>query len=153
LTLPGPDEVARYRAIVGPSSEDSRSVPRRLVLLSLILPTLALVAWSFTNIVIVRSAAKRIAGDRPYCLQVPATALGGYVEVTQPWQLAGLRMQTPFDNGGGSGDYQFAIHAVLVVENGRYPLLSNWSYRAQSFLPVSDGARELAMHRICKPRT
>jgi hypothetical protein len=131
-----------------------RSVPRQLVLLSLILPTLALSVWSLANIVIVAGAAESAAGGRPYCLQVPATRLGAYAAVTDAWQLAGLRMQTPVSDGGGSTDYQFAFHAVLVVENGRYPLLYNWSYRAQTFLPVSDRTRRgLAMYRNCTPQT
>lgn len=131
-----------------------RSVPRQLVLLSLILPTLTLSVWSLANIEIVTRAAERTADGRPYCLQVPATSLGGYAPVTGAWQLAGLRMQTPVSNGGGSTDYQFAFHAVLVVENGRIPLLFNWSYRAQAFLPVSDRTRRgMAMYRNCTPQT
>ncbi|PDS85773.1 hypothetical protein CO654_10185 [Rhizobium sp. L18] len=62
-------------------------------------------------------------------------------------------MQTPFTNGGGSTDYQFAFHAVLVVRQGGGDQFYNWSYFAQSFVPVSERAISgLALLRAdCEP--
>jgi hypothetical protein len=124
-----------------------------MVLASLVVPTLVLLIWSVGNIALVARAAWQTANERPFCLQIPKDRLGRYTQVTSWWQLSGLRMQVPFTEGGASGDYQFAFHAVLVVENGARPLLYNWSHRAQAFLPISDETRSMkAMYDNCAPQ-
>lgn len=120
--------------------------PRAVKLLHMVVvssaagPIAGLFLWSTLNITIVEWRARAVAGSHPYCVQVPKDYLGRYKAVTQWSELAGLRMQTPFTNGGGSTDYQFAFHAVLVVRKGGGDQFYNWSYFAQSFVPVSERA-------------
>ncbi|RFB82150.1 hypothetical protein B5K08_31060 [Rhizobium leguminosarum bv. trifolii] len=120
--------------------------PRAVKLLHMVVvssvagPIAGLFLWSALNITIVEWRARAVAGSHPYCMQVPKDYLGQYKAVTQRAELAGLRMQTPFTNGGGSTDYQFAFHAVLVVRKGGGDQFYNWSYFAQSFVPVSERA-------------
>lgn len=116
-------------------------------------PIAGLFLWSALNIKIVEWRALAVAGSHPYCVQVPEAYPGRYKAVTQRAELAGLTMQTPFTNGGGSNDYQVAFHAVLVVRKGGGDEFYNWSYFAQSFVPVSDRARKgLALFRAdCEP--
>lgn len=126
--------------------------PRQVALMALVMPPVALLLWSAANIGIVAWTAAKVANSRPFCLQVPRDYLGRNTEVTSFSQLSGLRMQVMLTNGGSS-DFQFAFHAVLVVEDGRRPLLYNWSYRAQAFLPVSETAQRMAAVQVqCKPR-
>ncbi|MBB4194870.1 hypothetical protein [Rhizobium aethiopicum] len=132
--------------------------PRAVKLLHMVVassvagPIAALFLWSALNIKIVEWRALAVAGSHPYCVQVPKDYLGQYKAVTQRAELAGLRMRTPFTNGGGSTDYQFAFHAVLVVRNDGKDRLYNWSYFAQSFVPVSDSAiKGLTLRADCEP--
>jgi hypothetical protein len=133
--------------------------PRAVKLLHIVVvssvagPIAALFLWSALNIKIVEWRAIAVAGSHPYCVQVPEDYLGRYKAITKRAELAGLTMQTPFTNGGGSSDYQFAFHAVLVVREGGMDQFYNWSYFAQSFVPVSDRARKgLALFRAdCEP--
>jgi hypothetical protein len=115
-------------------------------------PIAGLFLWSALNIKIVEWRALAVAGSHPYCVQVPEDHHGRYKTVTQLGELAGLRMQTPFTNGGGSSDYQFAFHAVLLVRKGEGDEFYNWSYFAQSFVPVSDRAvTALHLRAYCEP--
>ncbi|MBB4233582.1 hypothetical protein [Rhizobium esperanzae] len=115
-------------------------------------PIAGLFLWSALNVRIVEWRALAVAGSHPYCVQVPKDYLGRYKTVTQRAELAGLRMQTPFTNGGGSTDYQFAFHAVLVVRKGGGDQFYNWSYFAQSFVPVSDRSQNgLTLRADCEP--
>jgi hypothetical protein len=63
-------------------------------------------------------------------------------------------MQTPFTNAGGSSDFQFAFHAVLVVESDGKPQYFNWSYRRRQFDPIAEKTlRALYLLRpSCGPR-
>jgi hypothetical protein len=115
-------------------------------------PIAGLFLWSALNIKIVEWRVLAAAGSYPYCVQVPEDYLGRYKAVTQRAELAGLRMQTPFTNGGGSDDFQFAFHAVLVVRKSGGDQFYNWSYFAQSFVPVSDRAiNGLHLRADCEP--
>ncbi|RUM02062.1 hypothetical protein [Rhizobium chutanense] len=115
-------------------------------------PIAGLFLWSALNIKIVEWRALAVADSRPYCVQVPKDYLGQYKAVTQWAELAGLSMQTPFTNGGGSTDYQFAFHAVLAVRKAGGDQFYNWSYFAQSFVPVSDRAQNaLTLRADCEP--
>lgn len=112
----------------------------------------ALLAWSAANAIMLRRHAEALATDRPYCIQVAGNYLGHYQEANSVHALSGLKMQTPYTNGGGSGDYQFAFHAVLVIdtrESDRHELY-NWSYRSNAFLAISDRSRGY-MKPIWKP--
>lgn len=123
-----------------------------IVLSSVAGPIAGLFLWSALNIEIVEWRALAVAGSDPYCVQVPEDNLGRYKAVTQQTELTGLRMQTPFTNGGGSTDYQFAFHAVLVVSKDNRDRFYNWSYFAQSFVPVSDGSiNGLGLRADCEP--
>ena len=113
--------------------------------LSIALGSLAFVGWSFANAGIVAMRAKAIAGDSPFCLQVGEGY--GYRALTRWDELLGHKMRTPF-SAGGSDDYQWTFHAVLVV-----PALDlyNWSYWAQNFVPVR--AVGLSVPVSCRPAT
>jgi hypothetical protein len=96
--------------------------------------------------------ALAVADSYPYCLQVPSDYIGRYKTVTRAAELAGLGMQVPFTTGGASGEYQFAFHAVLVIRNGGSDEFYNWSYFAQSFVPVSDSpVKGLHLSAVCEP--
>ncbi|MBB2750447.1 UNVERIFIED_ORG: hypothetical protein GGI57_001120 [Rhizobium aethiopicum] len=132
--------------------------PRAVKLLHMVVvssvagPIAGLFLWSALNITIVEWRARAVAGSHPYCVQVPEAYPQRYKAVTQRAELAGLRMQTPFTNGGGSTDYQVAFHAVLVVSKGGGDQFYNWSYFAQSFVPVSERAiNGLALSADCEP--
>lgn len=122
---------------------------RLLCLLAAILGTVAvLMMWSWANAGIVAWRARDIAGSNPYCLQVNDEA--GY-QVVNAWSdLTGLRMTTPFRSAGiTSGDtWQWAFHAVLVVDVGGDYWAYNWSHRAQSFLPLPDGPLVIGNYRF-----
>ncbi|RFB84787.1 hypothetical protein B5K11_32115 [Rhizobium leguminosarum bv. trifolii] len=123
-----------------------------MVISSVAGPIAGLFLWSVLNIKIVEWRALAVAGSHPYCVQVPKDYVGRYKAVTLWAELAGLRMQTPFTNGGGSSDYQLAFHAVLVVRKGGGDQFYNWSYFAQSFVPVSERAiNGLALSADCEP--
>lgn len=114
--------------------------------------SIGLPLWSILNIPLVGIRAAALAGSNPYCLQVPVDHLGHAQAVTRFSQLSGLRMQTPITNGGGSTDYQFAFHAVLVVRNGTENRFYNWSYHEIDFVPVSKRAeRGIALMADCTP--
>lgn len=123
------------------------------VVLSIAGPVVGLFVWSALNVKIVEWRALAVAGSYPYCVQVPAGYLGLSKTVTQSAELTGLRMRTPFTNGGGSADFQFAFHAVLVVRKGGENKFYNWSYFAQNFVPVSDSAaKSLHLRAACDPK-
>jgi hypothetical protein len=115
-------------------------------------PIACLFLWSALNITILEWRALAVAGSDPYCVQVPEDNYGQYKAVTRQGELAGLWMQTPVTYGGGSTDYQFAFHAVLVVSKGDQDRFYNWSYFAQNFVPVSDRSiNGLGLRARCEP--
>ncbi|HEY7549862.1 MAG TPA: hypothetical protein VH913_10135 [Hyphomicrobiaceae bacterium] len=115
---------------------------------------LAMVVWSLMNIALVAGYAAKLAQGRPYCIQVASSGLGRYAEVTSLHALSGLRMQTPYTNAGGSSDFQFAFHAVLVISNNGVLEYRNWSYRKGVFVLVPERTlRALYLLRpSCQPR-
>lgn len=123
-----------------------------LACLCILVPALLLFAWAPLNIAIVRHQALAVAAGDPFCIQVPADHAGWEREATHWMQLSGLQMQSPWTNAGGSEDYQFAFHAVLVVERVGKDEFYNWSYLLQSFQPVDHEARSgLHLVRNCVP--
>lgn len=123
-----------------------------LIVASVTIPLIGLPLWSVLNIPLVSVRAAVLAGSNPYCLQVPVDYLGREQAVTHFGQLSGLRMQTPRTNGGGSTDYQFSFHSVLVVRNGTENQFYNWSYHEIDFVPVSKRAqRGITLTADCKP--
>ena len=120
--------------------------------ISILLPALLLFAWAPVSMAVVRYQALSVAAGAPFCIQVPADHVGWERQATHWMQLSGLQMQTPWTNGGGSDDYQFAFHAVLVVERDGHDEFYNWSYRSQSFQPVDQDAMSgLHIMRNCVP--
>jgi hypothetical protein len=113
--------------------------------LSIALGSLSFVGWSFANAGIVATRARAIAGDSSFCLQVGEGF--DYRSVTHWDELLGHRMRTPF-SPGGSDDYQWTFHAVLVVPAVD---LYNWSYWAQNFVPVRSVGLRVPVS--CKPTT
>ena len=102
-----------------------------MVIGSVVMATIAMFGWSLINILIVEARAKELAGDRPYCLQV-VRGDRDHRGVTSHLDLTGFSMQAPFTNGGGSENFQWVYHAILVVDGNLY----NWSYMAQAFTPA-----------------
>lgn len=123
-----------------------------LTCISILLPALLLFAWAPVSVAIVRHQALSVASGDPFCIQVPADYVGRERQATHWLQLSGLQMQTPWTNGGGSDDYQFSFHAVLVVMRDGKDEFHNWSYKTQSFHPLDSGAKSgLHVHRDCEP--
>jgi hypothetical protein len=118
-----------------------------MLALSLTLPILALVVWSYLNILVVEGRAIGLTGTSPYCLQVADGA--GYREANRHSDLAGFAMQSPYERGG-SEDYQFAFHAMLIVDEGGSKSHYNWSYMSQTFVPVRSAG--LFFGVVCTPR-
>lgn len=125
---------------------------RWLIVASVAGPAIALMLGSVLTIPLVGVRAAMLAGSNPYCLQVPADRLGNERTVTSLSQLAGLRMQTPRTNGGGTTDYQFAFHSVLVVKSETGNQLYNWSHRELDFLAIST-KRGLRVSAKCRPQS
>ena len=95
----------------------------------------------------VQSRASVIAEGRPFCIQVPAGRLG-YRPAGSWVDLTGFGMRVPFEGAGGSDDYQWTFHAVLVSGGQFY----NWSHGAMDFVPVTDEAvRLLGLESQCNP--
>ncbi len=129
----------------------SRKYWRLMVLFGLGIPSVLLL-WSLSNILFVARKADQHASGKPYCIQVADGGLGKYRAVSSKRDLAGLRMWTPFTSGGGSSDFQFAFHAVLVVSDASNMRLENWSYSKYDFLPISENARKaLYLRPACAP--
>lgn len=119
---------------------------------AIVAPALVLLIWSPLNILVVRYAASAVASGAPFCIQSQSDYLGRQQQVTRWSRLAGLQMQAPWTNGGGSQHYQFAFHALLVVERNGAEEFYNWSYFGQTFRRVSDQAnRALHLNRDCDP--
>ena len=119
---------------------------------SILLPALVLLVWSPINMLVLRHGALSMAKGDPFCIQVPADYFGRERQATHWGQLTGLQMHTPWTNGGGSEDYQFAFHAILVVDRGGKEELYNWSYLRQGFQPVEAKAiRGLYLRSECEP--
>jgi hypothetical protein len=115
--------------------------------------TAAIVIWSFVNIGLVVGQAQFIAGGKRYCLQVAGDYLGRYKPVRSLLDLNGLKMHTPFTNAGGSGDFQFAFHALLAVEDGPRLEWRHWSYWQQRFVPFKSSSSWLGKTgQSCEPR-
>lgn len=107
-------------------------------------------SWSLANPYIVKARAAALAGDVPYCVQV---RFGKYhYKPVEIWsELTGFALQTPWVVGG-SDDYQFTFHAVLVISSGYTSKLYNWSYRFQNFLPISSSTQSmLYLPVVCTP--
>jgi hypothetical protein len=126
----------------------------RSVALGVTATIFVLITWSFSNALLVSGQATALANGRPYCLQVASNGVGRYTEVKSLHGLSGLRMQTPFTNGGGSSDFQFAFHGVLVIEDSAALQYFNWSYRQARFETISEKTlRALYLLRpSCTPR-
>ena len=97
---------------------------------SILVSAAVIIAWSWVNIVIVESSARFKAAGRPYCLLVTDGA-DGYVTMTTHLQLNAFSMFARFRQGG-SEDYQFTYHALLLAGGQMY----NWSYLRQDFVPA-----------------
>lgn len=110
--------------------------------------------WSALNIKIVQWRALSIADEQPYCIKVPEEGGLDYKPATQRKQLSGLWMHTPYIAGGGSSDFQFVFHSVLVVGKGEEKQFYNWSYYAQNFVPITGLALTYASYgNSCEPIT
>jgi hypothetical protein len=95
------------------------------------------------------SSAPALAGDRPYCIQVPIGPYGrGYRPTIAADELSGFRMQAP-----GTDGFWNEFHALLVIEDDTTIRFYNWSYRAGAFVPVTDSAlASLYVRAQCDPR-
>lgn len=125
-----------------------------LIALSIPATVAALLLLSYATISLVRWRATATADSKPFCLQIPADHLGRYKPVTRSGELTGLEMQALFTNGGGSDDFQFAFHALLVVEGVHQLEYYNWSYFSLNFTRVTErSVRALHLKPVCEPST
>ena len=60
------------------------------------------------------------------------------MQVKALWELYGFNLITPYTNEGGTDDFQFGFHAILLTPNK----IMNWSYQTQSFVSISPEARD-----------
>lgn len=100
--------------------------------------------WSLGNILLVKWQAEKLAGVHPYCLQ-----LGGegrqafdYRQAASLFDLSGLRMRVLYTNAGGSTDFQWTFHAMLVVVKDSAFEYWNWSYKRGNFVLITDASRQ-----------
>jgi hypothetical protein len=84
-------------------------------------------AWVLGSGAIVASRAERLAGDRPYCVQVSSSP--DYAQARGTRDFSALRMWAAPGNN----------HAVLVLGDVEHAKLWHWSYRAQDFEPDAYG--------------
>jgi hypothetical protein len=89
---------------------------------------------------IVAVRAAQAAQGQPYCTFNYWTTLRGLGEYKQSrgiWDLDSYWMTSPFMSAGGSGDFQFGFHGLLLTPKE----LFNWSYQSQRFERVTDISR------------
>jgi hypothetical protein len=89
--------------------------------------------WSVSR---VKSSALKLAGDTPYCIQIPGEA--GYEEVRSTGNLSIFRMRAAHGNH----------HAVLMMKNGSTVERFHWSYWNGAFVPGAIGSPAI----YCIPR-
>lgn len=82
---------------------------------------------------IVAWRAERIAGERPYCIQVAGPDAAHYTRATSFNELSFFNMQARLFYGGSGPPRAGNNHAILVLENPS--ALLNWSYWAEDFRP------------------
>jgi hypothetical protein len=107
-------------------------------------------AWSIANIGIVKAQAWTVSNGDPYCIVIGAGGPihGGYFQAIDGWSLSGWRMVSLRSSGGGSGDFHWQFHAILVTQDNR---LLNWSYKSQRFESVSESTKKsLALQNLQK---
>jgi hypothetical protein len=83
--------------------------------------------WMAGHAGAVIDAAERIAGDKPYCIQVASTRPFGYLARSK-LAFSPLTMRTKCREG-----WCFENHAVLAVDVDGGRTLMNWSYRFGEF--------------------
>jgi hypothetical protein len=121
-----------------------RTERKRIVLGLIVLFTslpLGFIAWSIANIGIVKAEAWTVLNGDPYCLLVGAggPVQGGYYQAQDGWSLSGWRMVSVRSSGGGSGNFHWYFHALLLTQDKR---LFNWSYKSQRFESVSESTKK-----------
>jgi hypothetical protein len=115
------------------ASEDrSARVKARLLLAgglsAFILPIVMIMTC---NQFLVEHRAKRIAGERPYCILVPSYDSQEYETATRTSQLSFAKMRAA-SVGVHWGLMFVTSHSLLVLDNPREYL--NWSYRSEDFV-------------------
>src|SRR5919106_1039383 len=70
--------------------------------------------------------AERIAGDRPYCIQVAEG--GDYRQADSWWDFSPAAMRVMTRSG-----LAMQFHAILAVGSGPEPAVYNWSYRSMGW--------------------
>jgi hypothetical protein len=88
---------------------------------------IAAAIWMAGHVGAVVDAAEKIAGDKPYCIQVATTRPFGYLARSK-LAFAPLTMRTKCREG-----WCFENHAVLAVDGDDGRTLMNWSYRFGEF--------------------
>jgi hypothetical protein len=83
--------------------------------------------WSHTNIERVTRSAEQIAGNEPYCIDVPSGR--NRKQATSSSQFSGYRMRGHFSLGRYYGP-----HAILAVGAGDSPAVYHWSHSRRTFV-------------------
>jgi hypothetical protein len=89
---------------------------------------------------IVAFQAAETANRQSYCIFNYSTrliGLGEYRQSSSVWDFEAYWMTSPFISGGGSDEFQFGFHGLLLTSNE----LFNWSYQSQRFDRVTDTSR------------
>lgn len=119
-----------------------RSASGRLFLQSFRWSVFAIVALSMAMAWLVTHEARTIAGEDPYCIQVPGIRTT-YRQAGTRLDLSGLALK-------GAGQF----HGVLAVADGRGRRIFNWSYRNLTFMEMPGSGRpdQFSPFLSCEPR-
>jgi hypothetical protein len=129
----------------------SRRTFQKAILIGVVGTAAILFTWASLNPRIMQLSAWVASAGRPYCIQVEDRRNAFYRPAATWRDLNGLQMQASW--GGGSSDFQFTFHAVLVVlvKPSQFEFY-NWSYKGWHFSPISDDARRgLHVDAECQP--
>ena len=104
---------------------------------------IAVQIWSVANIASVSFAERQAARGQADCLLIGKRNVSGYRRSQSLWDFRGLELYVPFENGGGSGSFQWTFHGLLLTKSGR---LFNWSYQSLRFEPLAE--EKVLSHRL-----
>lgn len=104
---------------------------------------IAVQIWSVANIASVLLAERQAARGQADCLLIGKRTVSGYRRSRSLWDFRGLELYVPFENGGGSGSFQWTFHGLLLTKRGK---LFNWSYQSLRFEPMAE--EEVLSHRL-----
>jgi hypothetical protein len=125
-----------------------------IALVLICVPLLWLLLSAFFEPDIVLYQAKRIAGDRPYCIVVSdKSRVMEYREVSNRAELTYNALTTRLDRGGSDGPFAETYYSLLVLKNPDE--IRNWSKRLLNFKndvdPIQESLFRKDLRKLCTP--